>query len=131
MHLKIIVIVIVIVIALTILSGAVMGQRLTQTVKGRVTDKESQTTLPGANIVILGTDPLLGSATGPDGNYVIKNVPVGRYDIRVSFMGYREVIINEVLVGSGKEVVLNVEMEEKALDAAEVIIRPDKDKVEF
>jgi hypothetical protein len=59
----------------------ISAQNLTQIVKGTVTDKETQVTLPGANVIIRDTDPLLGAITDADGHFKIKNIPVGRHDI--------------------------------------------------
>ena len=56
----------------------VNAQERTQTIKGTVVDKEAQITLPGANIIILETDPLMGTITNPEGVFRIENVPVGR-----------------------------------------------------
>ena len=47
-------------IGLTFISKPVFSQEtivLTQTIRGQVVDKETQTTLPGASVVILNTDP--------------------------------------------------------------------------
>src|ERR1035437_5314755 len=66
-----------------------LSQTLTQTIKGKVFDIESQITLPGANVIVLGTTPLLGSTTNADGNFKIENVPIGRYKIQINFVGYR------------------------------------------
>ena len=52
------------------------AQQYTQTVKGKVIDAGTQVTLPGANIVITDTDPLMGGTSDLNGNYWIENVPV-------------------------------------------------------
>jgi hypothetical protein len=49
------------------------SQNLTQVIKGNVVDVETQTTLPGATVVILGTIPTLGTSTDLNGNYRIEN----------------------------------------------------------
>ena len=63
-----------------------------------VTDGDTQTTLPGVTVVLLNSDPLLGAATDYDGNFAINKVPVGRQSFKVSFVGYKDVYLNEVLV---------------------------------
>lgn len=95
----------------------------TQTIKGTVVDKESQVTLPGANIVILETDPLMGTITDPDGIFRIDNVPVGRYNIQASYIGYEPIVMQNILVGTGKEIVLNMELQESILKVDEVVVR--------
>lgn len=100
-----------------------LGQTLHQTVKGKVLDKTLQTALPGANVIILNTDPPIGAMTGDDGSYKIENVPIGRYDVQSSYIGYEPIIIKEVVVGSGKEVVLNFELKESVIDMQAVEVK--------
>ncbi|MBN2764142.1 MAG: TonB-dependent receptor [Bacteroidales bacterium] len=99
------------------------AQKIVQIVKGNVTDQESLITLPGANVVIAGTDPLLGAVTDQDGNFKIENVPVGRYNINISYLGYDPVTIPEILVGSGKEVVINVGLKESLTQMEQVVVK--------
>ncbi|MFC2137758.1 secretin and TonB N-terminal domain-containing protein [Bacteroidota bacterium] len=103
---------------------------LTQTFKGNVVDMESQISLPGANIVILNTNPLLGTISDPDGNFKIENVPIGRYNIKISYVGYNPVILPEILIGSGKEVYVNAQLKESVSKIDEAIIKAyvNKDK---
>src|SRR5687768_817497 len=54
------------------------AQWITQTVRGKIVDQESNTPLPGANVVVIESDPMLGSVTDPDGNFRIDNVPPAR-----------------------------------------------------
>ncbi len=98
------------------------AQQLTQTLRGTIVDKISKTSLPGATVVILNTDPLIGSTTDPDGNFKLTKVPVGTYTLKISFIGYKELILPNVLITSGKEVVLNVPIEEDIVKMDEVII---------
>lgn len=95
---------------------------LTQTVRGKVFDIESHETLPGANVIILDTEPLLGTSTEMDGSFSILNVPIGRYNIQVTFLGYDPIILPEVMVSSGKEVVLNIGMKESVTAVDEVVV---------
>lgn len=95
---------------------------LTQTIRGTVKDNESQTPLIGASVVIVGTEPLKGSSTDVDGNFRIEGVPVGRHTIKISSVGYEDRVISEMLVGSGKEVVLTIGLTESLIQMEEVVI---------
>lgn len=95
----------------------------TQTIKGSICDQASQTSLPGVNVIIVSTNPLLGGITDNDGIFKIKNVPVGRYDIQLSFMGYETAFISSVMVTSGKEVIINADMKETVAMLDEVTVR--------
>jgi hypothetical protein len=107
-----------------------LSQTPTQTIRGKVFDTDSKTGLPGANVVLMDSDPLVGTTTDLDGNFVLQKVPVGRRTIKISYMGYKPVIRPEILVSSGKEVFLNLELEEDAVQAKEVEIKAtvEKDK---
>lgn len=106
------------------------AQELTQTLRGTVIDQDTKTPAMGANVVILNSDPFLGSSTDLDGNFRIENVPVGRVTLQITCIAYEDVIIPNVLVGSGKEVVLNVEMVESVTKLKEVQITATENKNE-
>ncbi len=94
----------------------------TQTIRGVIVDKHSQVTLPGASIVLLDSDPLLGISSDMEGKFRFENIPVGRHSLKISFMGFEPVVINNVDLGSGKELVLRIEMEEQVITTEEVVV---------
>lgn len=105
-----------------------LSQQLTQTLRGKVLDAESKIPLPGVNVLIINTEPLLGTSTDVDGNFRILKIPIGRHNIKISFMGYEDKIINEVLIGSSKEVVLTIEIAEKVTRLKEVVVKGQNSK---
>lgn len=109
-----------------IMSFAALAQDLTQTVRGTVVDKVSKTTLPGATVIIIGSDPLIGSTTDPDGNFKLTKVPVGTHSIKISYIGYKDITLPNVIVNSGKEVVLTVPIEEDIVKMEEIVITADQ-----
>jgi CarboxypepD_reg-like domain len=101
---------------------------LTQTIRGKVIDQDSKFPLPGANVIILNSNPVLGSSTDLNGKFVIKNVSIGRHSIKISFIGYKPVIIPNILIGSGKETILNIKLTEEPISTETVVITPDVNK---
>ncbi len=99
------------------------SQDINQTIKGTVLDNETQTPLYGVTVVILDTDPLIGVITDFDGNYKIANVPVGHYNIQISYVGYEPTIVSEILVTSGKEVILNMGLKQSFTLMKEVSVK--------
>ncbi len=99
-----------------------------QTVKGRVLDKDAQQAIIGANVILAGTDPVIGTITDVQGYFSLTNVPVGRVSLIVSYLGYNTVSRNEVLVLSAKETFLNIEMEESVTTMSELVITAGQDK---
>jgi hypothetical protein len=113
---------------LFLITLSLTAQVPTQTIRGRVFDTDAKTPLPGANIVVLNSVPLTGTTTDANGNFVLEKITVGRHSFQVSYMGYKPVIRPEILVSSGKEVFLSVELEEEVLQAKEVEIKASVDK---
>ncbi|MDD5572109.1 MAG: TonB-dependent receptor, partial [Bacteroidales bacterium] len=84
----------------------------------------------GANIIIPGTNPLIGAITDIDGKFRLEKIPVGRVNLKISYLGYNDVILSNISVNSGKELVLNIELEAKVITSKEVVISANKDKTE-
>lgn len=103
-----------------------MAQGITQTVKGQVLDKQSKETLIGATAIILGTNPTLGASSDENGKFSVANVPVGRYDIKITYAGYKEIVISNIQVTAGKEITLDVELEESLSTLNEVVVTAAK-----
>ncbi len=104
------------------------SQTITQTVKGKVFDNTTQETLIGASVILLNSDPIVGTITNLDGEFNLENVPVGRQSIEIRMIGYESYFANEILISSGKQIVLNVGLQEKATTLDEVVIRPTRIK---
>ncbi|MBE9517054.1 MAG: TonB-dependent receptor, partial [Bacteroidetes bacterium] len=100
------------------------AQDITQTVRGTILDSETKIPQVAATVAIYDGPALVSaSTTDADGMFRFDNIPVGRYAVVCSFIGYRQVNIPDVIVGAGKEVVLPVEMEESAVEIDEITIR--------
>ena len=101
---------VIIIIGITSLSKPVISQEnkpLSQTIRGQVVDQESQASLPGANIIILNTNPLKATITDSEGNFRIDNVPIGRHNIQVSYVGYKSFLISEMQVTITRRCIFN------------------------
>lgn len=102
------------------------SQNLTQTIRGRVIDKQSEIPLPGVNVITIG-EPRLGAITDENGYYKLENVPVGRTSLVFSFIGYQPVSLQNVELTSAKELVLNVAMLESTEQLEEVVVTADNE----
>ena len=99
-----------------------------QTVKGVILDAQAAYELIGATIQLVGSDPIKGAIADVNGEFRIENVPVGRQTFAVTYIGYKSITIPNVLVTSGKEVILRVLLEESVEKLAEVVVTADTDK---
>lgn len=96
---------------------------LTQTIKGYIIDQASEEPIIGANVIVLGTDPLLGSSTDVDGFFKIENVQVGRHSLQISCIGYEDAYLNELELGSAKEMVLRLSLQESLISMDAVVVK--------
>ena len=94
----------------------------TQTVRGNVIDKVSQEPLPGAVILLLCSEPLLGTTSNENGGFNLNQVAVGKQSLKVSFIGYKDAIVTNISVNSGKETNITVQLEEDITMMNEVLI---------
>ncbi|MBK7337300.1 MAG: TonB-dependent receptor [Saprospirales bacterium] len=95
----------------------VWAQPATQTIRGRVVDKESKYPLLGVNVLLVEeTGSPNGTISEDDGAYRLEDVPVGRQTLEFTYVGYEKAVVSNIVVGSGKEVILDLEMEESTLE---------------
>jgi hypothetical protein len=106
------------------------SQQYLQSVNGTVTDKESGQPMVGVNVVLVNSSPPLGVQTAADGRFSIKDLKPGRYTLKFSFLGYDDAFAKEILLSSGKQVQLTIELTEnvKQLGAIEVLGKQDRSK---
>lgn len=91
----------------------------TGSITGHVQDKETKSALPGANVIVDGTS--FGAATDLDGNYIIRSIPVGKYKITVSYIGYTSTSA-EVEVPEGRALQQNFSLEVKSVESKTVVV---------
>ena len=105
------------------------AQNNKQNIRGTVIDKLSQSTIIGASVQIINKTEVKGAATDENGNYVLSDLVPDRYEIKVTYIGYKNVFVPNVVVTSGKEVILDIAMEEDLKLLSEVVVRAySKDK---
>ncbi len=112
-----------------ILTFAAANAWAQQTLKGRILDSESKSPIIGANIILLDSTALIGTTTDLDGYFAMKNVPLGRVVIKVTYIGYAPLVVPNIMVTAGKEVVLNLEMTED-LEKLDVVVITDSRSLE-
>ena len=117
-------------LSLVLLATGLQAQNLTQTIRGQVIDNQSRATLPGVNIIVVNSNPVLAVSTDLDGYYAIENVPIGRVTIQATFVGYEPFIANNLELSSGKELMLNFEMQEQLVEMETVVITSEDEKTE-
>jgi hypothetical protein len=115
-------------VLLLLFSAPLRAQKLVQVIKGKVVDNETQMPLIGASVCVQLADPSLCGVTDMNGDFRITEVPIGRYNLRISYIGYDSTLVPEVLVSSAKEVELNVGLKQSVNQLKSITVRSPKDK---
>jgi hypothetical protein len=92
-----------------------------QTIRGKVIDFVSEKPIIGASITLLSLKK--GTQTDIDGSFLFGQTPIGRYQLQVSSVGYESQIISELLLESGKEMVLEVRLHTTSNQLDEAVVR--------
>ncbi|MEM8526887.1 MAG: TonB-dependent receptor [Bacteroidota bacterium] len=101
---------------------------ITQTIRGTVVDAQSKYPIIGATVQLIQNGDAVGTSTDVDGNFSLEDAPLGRNSILVSYIGYEEKVVPNILVSSGKETVLNIELEEKLTALDEVVVKANREQ---
>lgn len=113
-----------------ILTQTATGQNLTQTVRGTVTEADSKLPLTGVQVIIVDSHPLRGATTNSNGDFRSERVPIGRITLQLSYIGYEPLIIPALVVSSGKEVYLQLEMHVSVIYGSEMTVTASQYKGE-
>ncbi len=89
-------------------------------ISGTIVDAENGETIIGASIGIIGTTN--GAASDIDGNYTIRNLQPGTYDLRVSYISYQTQNITGVEVVAGETTILDIAMQTEVANLDEITV---------
>ncbi len=96
-----------------VLSFSFLAQNFTQTVKGRITESGLNKPLFGVKVQVESNDGVKHATTDSLGYFRFEQIPVGRINLFVSCLGYETINLSNLLLSSGKELELNLELQEK------------------
>ena len=120
-----------IVLLLIALTGELMAQVNTQTIRGTILDTDTRQPMIGATVVVMGSDPIMGATTDVEGKFAINNVPTGRVDLQIRMIGFEEQRMANLLLTSAKELVLEVRMQESVAQLQEFEVKAPERKGEL
>lgn len=103
------------------LNISLVAQQLTQTIRGTVIDADTRETLIGAEVFIPGSEPLIGTVTDIDGNFVLEKAPVGRQTVQCTYLGYLPFIRDNLQLNSAREYFLEIELK-AGIELNEVVV---------
>jgi hypothetical protein len=97
---------------LILLASNVTAQTTQQSIRGLVQDKFNQKPLAHASINLIGSGTIDSTTSNESGEFTL-TIPVGRYTLIASADGYNNHSQADIIVNSGKQVVLTIDLEEK------------------
>ncbi len=121
------------ILLLALLFLTITQGQTTQNIKGIVVDLDSDFPLTGAEISVEKNKKIYGAVSDINGEYVIRNVPIGKINVTVRFTGYENKNYTNLDLESGKELIINIKLKERVDKLNEVVIVSHKkrDQVAF
>ncbi|MFP4019288.1 MAG: carboxypeptidase-like regulatory domain-containing protein, partial [Bacteroidales bacterium] len=89
------------------------------TLRGKVLDRESGETLPGATVAVKGKP--IGTTTDFDGNYELKIEP-GTYTIEISYVSYAAQVFKDIEIKEDEVEVLNTNLAQQQTEIGSVVV---------
>ncbi len=89
-------------------------------ITGTVTDAATKEPVLGANIFIEGTD--LGAASDLNGEFIIKNIPVGTYNLKASVIGYSSQVKTDIVVRTSRPAMVDFQLQETVIELEGVVV---------
>ncbi|MBC7777840.1 MAG: TonB-dependent receptor [Phycisphaerae bacterium] len=110
-------------VAIVITAAALLAQSsTTQTISGQVLDKDSQEPLIGASVRVENAEPAIGAVTDLEGKFSLKNVPLGRWQVQCSYVGYEPWLSDPLIINSARETFLNIVLSEGAANQMQEVV---------
>jgi hypothetical protein len=102
------------------LQNIAFAQGTTQVVRGKITDAASKAEVIGATVQVLNMPSQIATVTDVEGKFRLVGVPIGRITLKITYIGYEDITLKDLIVNAGKEVVLDLSMTESLASLAEV-----------
>ena len=110
--------------AITALAGADTAHAAAGKIAGTVTDAGTGAALAKANVFVVETES--ATSTDSEGRFFLLNVAPGIYTLRVTYVGYRPVLMEEVRVSADLTTDLEFRLGGEAIEVEEVVIKAER-----
>ena len=108
-------------IVLTFIATISFAQNNKQNIRGLVMDKFAQSPIYGVTVQIVNSQKT--TITDENGIYTFSELNPGRYDVKVTYSGYKESLLPNVMVASGKETIVDISLEENFTNLRDVVVK--------
>ncbi|HEX3075038.1 MAG TPA: carboxypeptidase-like regulatory domain-containing protein [Ignavibacteriales bacterium] len=116
------------VVIILLTAASLLHAGTTGKIAGRITEKATGQSLPGASIVIENTT--LGTTTNSDGYYDLINISPGEYTVIIQFVGFTKTRVEKIRVEADRTTRLDIEMSEENISLSEVVIKAEQPAVQ-
>ena len=100
----------------TLLSLNILAsQTPVQNIRGSVIELSTNQKITSAKVSCITNDSTVSTLTDDQGEFLIKDIPVGRISFFISADGYLDKALTEIYLPAGKELILNIQLEEKII----------------
>jgi len=106
----------------------IIDREIKQNITGTIKDNITGEPLTGANIIVMGSSPIIGTISDVNGKFILKNIDVGFVSLKISFVGYGTVEILNRELRTAKALNVKVLMNELVITGDEVTITAGVDK---
>lgn len=103
------------------------AQQSFQTLRGGIFERSIALPISNATIELIDNEKFK-TITDSSGQFRFLNIPVGRHSLKVTHIGYKTFFVNNLLIESGKEMVLTIEMDDEITNSAEIKIQIKSNK---
>jgi outer membrane receptor protein involved in Fe transport len=93
-------------------------------ITGTVVEKESGAPLQGVNIILEGT--MFGAPTDQQGYYSIQGILPGEYNVRATYIGYKEMIVKNVRVHADLTTEVNFQLERTTIEGEVIVVTAER-----
>ncbi|MBK8947100.1 MAG: TonB-dependent receptor [Ignavibacteriae bacterium] len=108
------------ILIILILFQSIISAQNTGKIQGKVIDKNLKDALPGVNIIIEGT--YYGAATDYNGNFIIEKITPGKYTVKATLIGFKQMVFTGIEILSNKTTLLDINMEETVLTMEQDVV---------
>lgn len=112
--------------SIILFSSYVFSQNISS-VNGFVRDDTSGEPISYANVFL--SNSTLGAATNQDGYFVISNIPVGKYELNATMIGYG-IFKQNIELSEGQPIRLDIRLNEEIIQTTEVLVTAERQKFE-
>jgi hypothetical protein len=103
-------------------AGISSGQPIRQVLRGKIVDGIRLSGIPLANVILSGENQSFGAVSDQQGKFQLDSIPIGRYRLKITHVGYFPYVQENVLLEGGKDLNFEIEMKPAALQLENVEI---------